>query len=85
MFTQVDELKPSLRYCAYNIGDESAAGDLVAMRGQGLIENLDTLMAQAKYVVINYVFSHTTKTIHKINKYKYHFKLLQGVSFWSHA
>ncbi|RVE44468.1 hypothetical protein evm_010872 [Chilo suppressalis] len=43
-----EELKPSLRYCAYNIGDESAAGDLVAMRGQGLIENLDSLMAQAK-------------------------------------
>lgn len=45
---QIEELKPSLRYCAYNIGDESAAGDLVAMRGQGLIENLDSLMAQAK-------------------------------------
>ncbi|XP_037293613.1 signal recognition particle subunit SRP68 isoform X2 [Manduca sexta] len=45
---KLEELKPSLRYCAYNIGDESAAGDLVAMRGQGLIENLDSLMAQAK-------------------------------------
>ncbi|CAB3223955.1 unnamed protein product [Arctia plantaginis] len=45
---KVEELKPSLRFCAYNIGDESAAGDLVAMRGQGLIENLDSLMAQAK-------------------------------------
>ncbi|CAG4980185.1 signal recognition particle subunit SRP68 [Colias croceus] len=45
---KVEELNPSLRYCAYNIGDESAAGDLVAMRGQGLIENLDSLMAQAK-------------------------------------
>ncbi|XP_041978514.1 signal recognition particle subunit SRP68 [Aricia agestis] len=45
---KVDELKPSLRYCAYNIGDASAAGDLLAMRSQGLIENLDTLMAQAK-------------------------------------
>ncbi|XP_026317810.1 signal recognition particle subunit SRP68 [Hyposmocoma kahamanoa] len=45
---KVEELKPSLRYCAYNIGDQSAAGDLVAMRGQGLIENLDSLMAQAK-------------------------------------
>ncbi|KPJ02700.1 Signal recognition particle 68 kDa protein [Papilio xuthus] len=45
---KVEELKPSLRYCAYNIGDQSAAGELVAMRGQGLIENLDTLMAQAK-------------------------------------
>ncbi|KAI5651758.1 RNA-binding signal recognition particle 68 domain-containing protein [Phthorimaea operculella] len=46
---KVEELKPSLRYCAYNIGDQSAAGDLVAMRGQGLIENLDKLMAQAKH------------------------------------
>ncbi|CAG9584487.1 unnamed protein product [Danaus chrysippus] len=45
---KVDELHPSLRYCAYNIGDESAAGDLLALRGQGLIDNLDTLMAQAK-------------------------------------
>ncbi|CAF4900249.1 unnamed protein product [Pieris macdunnoughi] len=45
---KVEELNPSLRYCAYNIGDESAAGDLLAMRGQGLIENLDSLMAQAK-------------------------------------
>lgn len=49
---QLEELKPSLRYCAYNIGDESAAGDLVAMRGQGLIDNLDSLMAQAKLVNI---------------------------------
>lgn len=47
---QSEELKPSLRYCAYNIGDESAAGDLVAMRSQGLIDNLDSLMAQAKLV-----------------------------------
>lgn len=51
----MEELKPSLRYCAYNIGDESAAGDLVAMRGQGLIENLDSLMAQAKLVLITLV------------------------------
>lgn len=50
MYLQAEELKPSLRYCAYNIGDESAAGDLMAMRGQGLIDNLDTLMAQAKSV-----------------------------------
>lgn len=45
---KLEELKPSLRYCAYNIGDESAAGDLMAMRGQGLMHNLDALMAQAK-------------------------------------
>ncbi|KAL4709872.1 hypothetical protein ACJJTC_003835 [Scirpophaga incertulas] len=43
-----EELKPSLRYCAYNIGDETAAGDLVEMRSKGLIDNLDSLMAQAK-------------------------------------
>lgn len=48
----MDELHPSLRYCAYNIGDESAAGDLLALRGQGLIDNLDTLMAQAKSVLL---------------------------------
>lgn len=45
---KVEELKPSLRYCAYNIGDESGAGDLLTLRGSGIVDNLDTLMAQAK-------------------------------------
>lgn len=44
---RVDELAPSLRYCAYNIGDEKAV-NLLELRGQGLIENLDSLMVQAK-------------------------------------
>lgn len=39
-----DELAPSLRYCAYNIGDQSAMDDLVSLRSQAhgeLLENLD--------------------------------------------
>lgn len=48
---RVDELAPSLRFCAYNIGDESAIDDLMKMRSQGhgdLIANLDTLMVQTR-------------------------------------
>lgn len=29
---RVDEISPNLRYCAYNIGDESALQDLQKMR-----------------------------------------------------
>ncbi|KAJ1526690.1 hypothetical protein ONE63_008270 [Megalurothrips usitatus] len=48
---RVDELAPSLRFCAYNIGDESAIDDLLKLRSQGhgdLIANLDTLMVQTR-------------------------------------
>ncbi|GLG95273.1 Signal recognition particle subunit SRP68 [Gryllus bimaculatus] len=48
---RVEELSPSLRYCAYNIGDESAIDDLLKMRshGQGdLLANLDSLIAQTR-------------------------------------
>ncbi|KAF4523038.1 hypothetical protein B566_EDAN012767 [Ephemera danica] len=41
---RVEELSPSLRYCAYNVGDKSAIDDLLKMRslGQGdLLANLD--------------------------------------------
>lgn len=52
LYTQrVDELAPSLRFCAYNIGDESAIDDLLKMRSQGhgdLMANLDTLMVQTR-------------------------------------
>ncbi|XP_069685140.1 signal recognition particle subunit SRP68 [Periplaneta americana] len=47
--SRVEELSPSLRFCAYNIGDESAIDDLLQMRGhaQGdLLANLDSLMVQ---------------------------------------
>lgn len=48
---RVEELTPSLRYCAYNIGDTTAIDDLMQMRGQlsgELLANLDSLMAQTR-------------------------------------
>lgn len=44
---KVDELTPSLRYCAYNIGENASMDDLLEMRGQGL-DNLGALVAQTK-------------------------------------
>lgn len=42
---RVDEISPNMRYCAYNIGDESAIQDLKKMRrnvGQDMLaEKLD--------------------------------------------
>lgn len=31
----VDEVSPNIRYCAYNIGDESAIAELKEMRRKG--------------------------------------------------
>ncbi|XP_076183847.1 signal recognition particle 68 [Ptiloglossa arizonensis] len=48
---RVEELAPSLRYCAYNIGDTTAIDDLMQMRGQlssELLTNLDSLIAQTR-------------------------------------
>lgn len=48
---RVEELAPSLRYCAYNIGDASAMDDLMQMRGQlsgELMASLDSLIAQTR-------------------------------------
>ncbi|XP_063708328.1 signal recognition particle subunit SRP68 [Culicoides brevitarsis] len=45
---KVDELAPSLRYCAYNIGGNASMDDLLEMRGQGVLNNLDALIAQTK-------------------------------------
>ncbi|KAL6259841.1 hypothetical protein P5V15_009751 [Pogonomyrmex californicus] len=48
---RVEELAPSLRYCAYNIGDISAMDDLMQMRGQlsgELMASLDSLIAQTR-------------------------------------
>lgn len=45
---KVDELTPSLRYCAYNIGDGGSIDDLIEMRAQGLLSNLDALVSQTK-------------------------------------
>ncbi|XP_019556275.2 signal recognition particle subunit SRP68 [Aedes albopictus] len=45
---KVDELTPSLRYCAYNVGENASMNDLLEMRGQGMLDNLSTLVAQTK-------------------------------------
>ncbi|RZC27682.1 hypothetical protein BDFB_003840 [Asbolus verrucosus] len=44
---RVVEITPSLRYCAYNIGDEKAV-DLLELRSQGILENFDALVSQTK-------------------------------------
>uniref|UniRef100_A0A182U418 Signal recognition particle subunit SRP68 n=1 Tax=Anopheles melas TaxID=34690 RepID=A0A182U418_9DIPT len=46
---KVEELQPSLRYCAYNVGENASVNDLLEMRGQaGLLGNLSHLVAQTK-------------------------------------
>ncbi|XP_071479456.1 signal recognition particle subunit SRP68-like [Diadema antillarum] len=48
---RVEEISPSIRYCAYNIGDESAINDLVQMRlksGGQMSTNIDSLLAQTR-------------------------------------
>lgn len=44
---KVDEIAPSLRYCAYNIGEDKAV-DLLELRSQGILENFEALIAQKK-------------------------------------
>lgn len=44
---RVEEISPSLRYCAYNIGEDKAV-DLLELRSQGILENFDTLVSQTK-------------------------------------
>ena len=45
---KMDEITPSLRYCAYNIGDASAKGDLMSLRGEGAAFELDSLISQTR-------------------------------------
>lgn len=47
---KVDELTPSLRYCAYNIGESEGTSmdDLMELRAKGLLDNLGALVAQTK-------------------------------------
>ncbi|XP_050299567.1 signal recognition particle subunit SRP68 [Anthonomus grandis grandis] len=44
---RVDEIAPSLRYCAYNIGDDKAV-DLLELRSQGVLDTFDALVSQTK-------------------------------------
>lgn len=46
---RVEEIVPSLRYCAYNIGETKAEPvDLLQLRSQGLVENFEMLISQTK-------------------------------------
>lgn len=49
---KVNEFTPNLRYCAYNIGGGGGGtnkiDDLLELRAQGLLENLDLLVSQTK-------------------------------------
>ncbi|XP_037934203.1 signal recognition particle subunit SRP68 [Teleopsis dalmanni] len=49
---KLNEFAPNLRYCAYNISGGGAGNtnmdDLLELRAQGLLENLDDLISQAK-------------------------------------
>jgi len=46
---KMEEITPSLRYCAYNIGDTSAKQDLLSMRGGGTAGlELDALISQTR-------------------------------------
>jgi len=45
---KMEEITPSLRYCAYNIGDTSAKEDLLSMRGGTGGMELDTLISQTR-------------------------------------
>jgi len=45
---KMEEITPSLRYCAYNIGDSSAKEDLLSMRGGHVGMELDSLISQTR-------------------------------------
>ncbi|XP_045214058.2 signal recognition particle subunit SRP68-like [Mercenaria mercenaria] len=50
---RVSEIEPNIRYCAYNIGDETAIEDLMQMRreaggGDFMLGELDTLLSQTR-------------------------------------
>lgn len=45
---KVEELTPSLRYCAYNMGGNASVDEFLSIRNQGLLKNMDKLITQAK-------------------------------------
>lgn len=51
---QVEEITPNIRYCAYNIGDQSAIDELKQLRRKGgedqLTSHLDVREISMKYV-----------------------------------
>lgn len=48
---KVNEFTPNLRYCAYNISGGASGGkidEILELRAQGVLENLDVLVSQTK-------------------------------------
>ena len=57
---RVEEITPSIRYCAYNIGDQSAIKDLVEMRlktGSQMSSNIDVSLLKPN--LIKHIFTIT--------------------------
>lgn len=48
---RVEELTPNIRYCAYNIGDETAINDLMKMRLSGKTSGEDLLAADLDHLI----------------------------------
>lgn len=57
---RVDEIAPNLRYCAYNIGDESAIIDLQKMRIAAGEDQLSSKL-DVSHVMVLLRDSHTSK------------------------
>lgn len=51
-------MNPNIRYCAYNIGDETAIKDLIDMKlkstGSELAENIDVIILYLLNISANY-------------------------------
>lgn len=56
---RVEEFLPNIRYCSYNIGDESALGDLMQMRlasGKAGGEEFLSSNIDVRYETLHYIF-----------------------------
>lgn len=46
--SKCDEISPNLRYCSYNIGEETSVDELLDLKAKGLLKNIDVLVAQTR-------------------------------------
>lgn len=53
---RMNEIVPSLRFCAYNSGDEAAKQDLMNLRGGGQVDELLSQVKNVHFFVISIVF-----------------------------
>ena len=54
---RVDELSPNIRYCAYNLGDESAKDDLSKIRSKAGTEDPMAARLDVRLQIILFVYS----------------------------